>query len=184
MAGSVLGIHPFNQPDVQLAKELASRAMRGEAAGAPIPAVAAEDGAATARALGGLLEGARPGDYLAVQAFLAPGPEAAAALERLRLRVRHRFHLATTLGFGPRFLHSTGQLHKGGPGSGLFLQVVDDPRPDLPVPGAGYSFGSLVAAQADGDFRALAGRGRGVLRVNLGSRRQAGLAALADLPLH
>lgn len=184
MAGSVLGIHPFNQPDVQLAKELASRAMRGEAAGAPIPAVAAEDGAATERALADLLEGAQPGDYLAVQAFLAPGSEVAAALERLRLRVRHRFHLATTLGFGPRFLHSTGQLHKGGPGTGLFLQVVDDPRPDLPVPGAGYSFGSLVAAQADGDFRALAGRRRRVLRVSVGSRRQAGLAALADVPLH
>jgi len=94
--------------------------------------------------------------------------------------VRRRLHLATTLGFGPRFLHSTGQLHKGGPDTGLFLQVVDEPEPDLPVPGTGYSFGRLVTAQADGDFRALARRGRRVLRVNLGSRGQAGLGALAE----
>ena len=180
MASNVLGIHPFNQPDVQLAKELATRAMRGEAGGEPIPAVAVDDTAATATALGDLLQGARPGDYLAVQAFLAPTPAAVAVLQRLRQRVRHRLHVATTLGFGPRFLHSTGQLHKGGPDTGLFLQVVDEPEPDLPVPGTGYSFGRLVAAQADGDFRALAGRGHRVLRVNLGSRGQAGLRALAE----
>jgi transaldolase/glucose-6-phosphate isomerase len=178
MAGSVLGIHPFDQPDVQLAKQLAARAMAGEEGGDPLPVVHAGDGVALSAALDGLLRQARPGDYFAVQAFVEPTPEAVAALQRLRHRVRDRFRLATTLGFGPRFLHSTGQLHKGGPGTGLFLQVVDDPRPDLPVPGTGYSFGRLVAAQADGDFRALAARGRRLQRVTLGSDTRDGLAAL------
>lgn len=183
VAGSVLGIHPFNQPDVQLAKELASQAMRGEGDRSPIEAVSATDHAALAAALASLLDEARPGDYLAVQAFLAPSPPALAALQGLRHEVRDRRRLATTLGFGPRFLHSSGQLHKGGPDTGLFLQVVDDPRPDLIVPGASYTFGQLVSAQADGDFRALAARGRRVRRVHLGADPARGLAALgAALP--
>ena len=179
MAGSVLGIHPFDQPDVQLAKELASRAMAGEERGDPVPAVEAEDRSALAGALDGLLKHAQPGDYFAIQAFIEPTRAAVAALQGLRHRVRDRFRLATTLGFGPRFLHSTGQLHKGGPNRGLFLQVVDDPQPDLPVPGTGYTFGRLVTAQADGDFRALAGRDRRVRRVSLGGDPARGLAALA-----
>lgn len=187
MAGSVLGIHPFNQPDVQLAKELASRAMRGEGDGTAIEFVPAADGPALAASLASFLGQARPGDYLALQAFLEPTPGAEAALQGLRLRVRDRLRLATTLGFGPRFLHSSGQLHKGGPNTGLFLQLVDDPRPDLPVPGAGYTFGQLVSAQADGDYRALAARGRRVLRVHLNGDTAGGLAlldrALADLPV-
>jgi transaldolase/glucose-6-phosphate isomerase len=177
MAGNVLGINPFDQPDVQLAKELATRAMAGEAGGEPIEAVPA--GGPAASALASLLGRAQPGDYFAIQAFIAPTPPAAAALQRLRLGVRDRLHLATTLGFGPRFLHSTGQYHKGGPNHGLFLQVVDAPTPDLEVPGAGYGFGGLVSAQADGDLRALVSRDRRVLRVDLGSRTEAGLAALA-----
>jgi len=180
MASSVLGIHPFNQPDVQSAKELAARAMGGAAGGAPLPAVDAGDRPALTAALRELLGEARPGDYFAIQAFIEPTVEAAAGLQRLRLAVRDRLRLATTLGFGPRFLHSTGQLHKGGPNTGLFLQVVDDPAPDLPVPQTDYTFGRLVAAQADGDFRALAARGRRVLRMNLGTDPAAGLAALGE----
>jgi len=181
MASSVLGIHPFNQPDVQLAKELASRAMRGEGDGTPIASVPASDRPALAAALADLLERARPGDYLALQAFVEPTPEAAEALQDLRRRVRDRLHLATTVGFGPRFLHSSGQLHKGGPDTGLFLQVVDDPRPDLPVPGTSYTFGQLVSAQADGDFRALASLGRRVRRVHLGTDPATGLQALGEV---
>jgi len=180
MAGNILGIHPFNQPDVQLAKELAAQAMRGEGGGAPIAAVPASHGPAVDAAVADLLERARPGDYLAIQAFVAPTPEAAEALQGLRHRVRDRFRLATTLGFGPRFLHSSGQLHKGGPDTGLFLQVVDDPRPDLPIPGTSSTFGRLVTAQADGDYRALESLGRRMLRVSLGGDPAAGLRALGE----
>jgi transaldolase/glucose-6-phosphate isomerase len=180
MAGSVLGIHPFDQPDVQLAKTLATRAMAGESGGEPIPAVSAGDPASLQPALAGFLAQARAGDYLAVQAFVAPTPQAEAALQGLRLAVRDRLGIATTLGFGPRFLHSTGQLHKGGPGTGLFLQVIDDASPDLPVPGTSYSFGRLVRAQADGDYGALAARGRRLLRVDLNGDPVGGLAALEE----
>lgn len=180
MAGSVLGIHPFDQPDVQLAKVLASRAMAGGAEGGPIPAVPAADADALATALAALLSQARRGDYLAIQAFVAPTPQAEAALQGLRLAVRDRLRLATTLGFGPRFLHSTGQLHKGGMNTGLFLQVRDDADPDLPVPGTDYSFGRLITAQADGDHGALAAKGRRVLRVDLDGDPVGGLAALEE----
>jgi transaldolase/glucose-6-phosphate isomerase len=180
MAASVLGIHPFDQPDVQLAKTLATRAMEGEGGGGLIPAVPSADPEALAAALAGFLAQARPGDYLAVQAFVAPTPQAEAALQGLRLAVRDRLRLATTVGFGPRFLHSTGQLHKGGPDTGLFLQVVDDADPDLPVPGTGYSFGRLVTAQADGDYGALVAKGRRLLRVNLDGDPVGGLAALEE----
>jgi hypothetical protein len=138
------------------------------------------DPAALGAALDDLLAEARPGDYLAIQAFVAPTPQAEAALQGLRLAVRDRLRVATTLGFGPRFLHSTGQLHKGGPGTGLFLQVVDDADPDLPVPETGYSFGRLVRAQADGDYGALAAKGRRLLRVDLDGDPVGGLAALEE----
>lgn len=180
MASAVLGIHPFNQPDVQLAKELATRAMQGEGGGDPIAAVPAADRPALAAALASLTEAARPGAYLAIQAFIEPTIRAVGALQDLRHHLRGRFRLATTLGFGPRFLHSSGQLHKGGPDTGLFLQIVDEPRPDLPVPGATYTFGQLISAQADGDLRALAARGRRVIRVQLGGDPDGGLAALAE----
>jgi len=179
MAGSVLGVHPFDQPDVQLAKTLATRAMAGEAGGGPIPAVGAADPALSA-ALAGFLAEARPGDYLALQAFVAPTPQAEAGLEGLRRAVGGRHGIATTVGFGPRFLHSTGQIHKGGPGTGLFLQIVDDADPDLPVPETPYTFGRLVAAQADGDYGALAAKGRRLLRVDLDGDPVGGLAALEE----
>lgn len=179
MAGSVLGIHPFDQPDVQLAKELASRAMKGEEAGEPIEAVSIHDRQALAGALDGLLARSRAGDYFALQAFVQPTAAVAAALQAARLAVRERFRLATTLGFGPRFLHSTGQLHKGGPNTGLFLQLVDDASADLPVPGTSYTFGRLLSAQADGDYRALSARGRRVLRVDLGPDPADGAAVLS-----
>ncbi|MBN2113435.1 MAG: glucose-6-phosphate isomerase [Acidimicrobiia bacterium] len=180
MAGSVLGIHPFNQPDVQLAKTLATRAMAGEVEGDAIPATLATDPEALAAALDGLLGGARSGDYLAVQAFVAPTPQAQGALQGLRVAVRDRLRIATTVGFGPRFLHSTGQLHKGGGDQGLFLQIVDDAAPDLPVPGTDYTFGRLVSAQADGDYRALAAKGRRLLRVDLNGDPVGGLGALEE----
>jgi transaldolase/glucose-6-phosphate isomerase len=178
MAGSVLGIHPFDQPDVQRAKELAKQAMEGTLDAGSIPSTPAGDAERLGADLGGLFDTVRPGDYLALQAFVAPTEGAAATLERVRLVLRDRLRVATTVGFGPRFLHSTGQLHKGGPDTGVFVQVVDDPEPDLPIPGTGDTFGNLVSGQADGDFQALRDAGRRVLRLHLGGDPEAGLAAL------
>jgi len=180
MAGSVLGIHPFNQPDVQAAKVLAQRAMTGELQAGDIAEVPA-DGAGLAGSLNGFLHGAATGDYLAIQAFIAPTEQTAVSLQRIRHLARSSMGTATTVGFGPRFLHSTGQLHKGGPDTGLFLQIVDHASPDLDIPGAGYTFGALIAGQADGDHQALADGGRRVLRVCLGDDVTGGLAAIEEV---
>lgn len=175
-AGVVLGVQPFDQPDVQLAKDMARRAMADPSAiGSGLLPCAVEQ---AKPALANWLASARPGDYLAVQAFLAPGPELTAALQALRQALGARTGLATTLGYGPRFLHSTGQLHKGGPNTGLFLQLVDDPADDLAVPELGFTFGELLAAQAAGDAAALLERGRRVLRVQVGRDAVAGIRAL------
>ncbi|MFQ5840059.1 MAG: bifunctional transaldolase/phosoglucose isomerase [Candidatus Methylomirabilales bacterium] len=183
-AGAVLGIHPFNQPDVQLAKELAQKAMAKGGAGAKRP----KDGRVRtvpvvrpkvlAGALKAWLAEAQEGDYVAIQAYLAPTAETTDLLQTTRVHLRDRLRLATTLGYGPRFLHSTGQLHKGGPNTGLFLQLVDDPAEDLPVPESDYTFGALIRAQALGDCQALAERRRRVLRVELGGDATEGLRRL------
>jgi transaldolase/glucose-6-phosphate isomerase len=115
-----------------------------------------------------------------IQAYLAPTPENAAALAALRRELAARTRLAVTLGWGPRFLHSTGQLHKGGPENARFLQLLDLPAADLPVPGTGHTFGRLITAQAAGDAAALAQRDRPLLRLDLGSEPAAALHALAQ----
>ncbi|MDI6772892.1 MAG: hypothetical protein QME77_09950 [bacterium] len=182
-SGAVLGIHPFNQPDVQLAKELAGQAM-ARAAG-PEQAYAEDAPASSPEALAGAVNAwaaqLRPGDYVGLQAYLAPDEATTAALAGLRDAVSERWGVATTLGYGPRFLHSTGQLHKGGPDTGVFMQIIDDPGEDLDVPEAGHTFGGLIRAQALGDLQALRQRGRRVVRVDLGRDVAGGLARLADL---
>jgi transaldolase/glucose-6-phosphate isomerase len=180
MAGAVLRINPFDQPDVQHAKELAGEAMEGRGDEGAIPETAADDAAALSAAVQELLSVVRPGDYLAIQAFIAPSPGAEASLQRGRVAVRNRLRIATTLGFGPRFLHSTGQFHKGGTNVGVFLQVVDHAAPDLAVPDTDYGFGGLIAAQADGDYRALVAGGRRVLRVCVGDEAAGGAERLAE----
>ena len=115
------------------------------------------------------------GDYLAIQAYLVPSPAIETRLQEIRRLLGDRLGIASTLGFGPRFLHSTGQLHKGGANNGLFLQFVDEPQEDMPIPETDFSFGALIAAQALGDYRALTQRGRRVLRVNLGADAANGL---------
>jgi transaldolase/glucose-6-phosphate isomerase len=115
---------------------------------------------------------------VALLAYLEMNGAHQAALQEIRGRIRDRFRVATCLGFGPRFLHSTGQAYKGGPNSGVFLQLTCDDAADLPVPGARYTFGVVKAAQARGDFQVLAERGRRALRVHLGRDVAAGLAAL------
>lgn len=177
MAGTILGINPFDQPDVQLAKEMTKRAMAGEGAGgAPAPVAAAGAEEALERWLGTAV----PGCYVAVQAFLDPSPGNAAAVEALRRVLENRSGLPVTTGWGPRYLHSTGQLHKGGPPSGRFLQLVDRPAIDLPIPETDHSFGRLITAQADGDAAALRHRRRTLLRVDLGSAPAEALGRLAE----
>lgn len=178
-AGSALGINPFDQPDVQVAKDLANRAMSGEGE-TEAPAVAAPS-PHLAAAWGEWLAGLRPGDYIAVQAYLPMDGPAAPLLAELRRVLRDAHRTAVTVGFGPRFLHSTGQLHKGGADNGLFLQIVDGGGPDLPVPETDFTFGRLIAAQAAGDYRALIDRGRRTLRVDVGEDPEAGVRALLDL---
>ncbi len=184
VAGTIVGIDPFDQPDVELAKQLAREAMQpaaGAAPAPPVPAVRASDAAGLGRAVAEWSNRRRPGDYVAIQAYLDPNPETARALDELTATVLTRFRLATTLGFGPRFLHSTGQLHKGGPNTGLFLQIVDDPAGDVSVPTRGYTFGQLIHAQSIGDYRALVSKGRRVLRVQLDQAVLEGLRRLTEL---
>jgi transaldolase/glucose-6-phosphate isomerase len=120
----------------------------------------------------------RQGDYFALDAYLPYEPSTDAAVAELRRKVGDMTGAATTAGYGPRFLHSTGQLHKGGPNTGVFLQLIDRPMHDLDVPGTDASFGRIIAAQALGDYAALKDAGRRVLSVDLGEDRMAGLEAL------
>jgi transaldolase/glucose-6-phosphate isomerase len=155
IAGYVLGINPFDQPNVQEAKD----ATKAILASGSVEDPGFDD-------LGVLLKQVNEGDYVAILAFLDRTSETEDAIERVRLAIRDRYRVATTTGFGPRFLHSTGQLHKGGPNNGVFIQVVDAGRSvDLPIPGRPFTFGTLIDAQALGDLRALRGRGRRVARV-------------------
>jgi transaldolase/glucose-6-phosphate isomerase len=178
-AGAVLGIHPFNQPDVQIAKDLARQAMeKGKDAQGDKEVAVSVDSDGLAVALEELVASAVHGDYFAIQAYLARNTETEDALQRIRHMIRDGKGLATTLGFGPRFLHSTGQLHKGGPGTGMFLQLVDTPETDIGIPKTRNTFGDLIRAQALGDYLALRERGRRVLRVDLGSDVTRGLSLL------
>jgi transaldolase/glucose-6-phosphate isomerase len=174
VAGSVLELNPFDQPDVEAAK-VATRALmaRFEETGELPRATggAAED----VRALLATLE---PLDYFAINAFVAMNEENDGALQALRNRVREEKGVATTLGYGPRYLHSTGQLHKGGPNRGVFLLVTSDDAVDVPIPGQRYTFGQMKTFQALGDFEVLRARGRRALHVHLGPDVARGVGAL------
>jgi transaldolase / glucose-6-phosphate isomerase len=184
-AGAAIGIQPFNQPDVQLAKDLAKKAMSESAGGKNAGAilkdeVAASDDGQLRQAVASWLGKRKARDYVVVQAYLTPSPEHAARLREISANIRDRLGVAVTLGFGPRFLHSTGQLHKGGPNSALILQIVDQPADNLAVPETNYTFDALIQAQALGDLTALKQRRRRVLRVNLGGETLSGLDRLAQ----
>ncbi|HXQ48607.1 MAG TPA: phosphoheptose isomerase, partial [Thermoplasmata archaeon] len=182
-AGAVLQIDPFDQPDVELAKQLARTAMESasnlHATDSP-ERVPVDDLPSLSEALGTWMGQAHPSDYVAIQAYLAPTASSVAGLRRVRTALRGRLGLSTTLGFGPRFLHSTGQLHKGGPPTGLFLQIVDRPTGDLDVPGADYTFGQVIHAQALGDAAALRKKKRRLLTVDLGLSGEDGLERLVE----
>lgn len=177
VAGEILGIHPFNQPDVQRAKELAAEAIDGSLRSTtdPIPL----DHTDLALRLDDLLDGG--GSYVSIQAYVNPTTEASGALDDLRTGIATRTDLATTVGFGPRFLHSTGQLHKGGPPGGLFIQLVDEPSRTLDVPDAGFTFNQLVVGQAAGDRQALIDADRKLVSIDLGSEPVRGIAAITEL---
>jgi hypothetical protein len=198
IAGAVLGIDPFDQPNVEEAKELTRKVLAGASSGErpapPAPAIVTD--AASGLALHGdapmrltagdgtmigelarHLARRKPNAYLALQAFIAPSEAASAALDRIRALLRDATHCATTAGYGPRFLHSTGQLHKGGAPIGWFLQLTSDHPVDRLIPGWPYTFGRLIDAQAEGDFAAIEAHDLPILRVHLADPER-GLAAL------
>ena len=159
VAGTILEINPFDQPNVQEAKDRTLEVLSGQGRG-PDPGTRSEG----TGALEELLSGAQPGDYIAVLAFIDPAREA--ELKPLVERARATGCVVTS-GLGPRYLHSTGQLHKGGPPTGRFVQVVDEPAEELSIPDRPFGFRTLIAAQAEGDLAALAERGRPIVRVTL-----------------
>ena len=201
VAGSVMGINPFNQPDVESAK-IETRALTAayEQSGelpvrepvlvdngiglyATAACAATLKAAAPAETLAGYLRAhlnqIHPGDYFAALAYLPMFPEHEAAIQRLRHKVRDVKRVATCLGFGPRFLHSTGQDYKGGPNTGVFLQITADHAVNVEIPGQKLTFGVVIDAQAAGDLAVLESRGRRAVRVHLGADLATGLAELA-----
>ncbi|TAJ99693.1 MAG: glucose-6-phosphate isomerase [Chloroflexota bacterium] len=194
IAGAVLGIDPFDQPNVEDAKARTRNVLAAEAVGVvegtDVAARAAEEAGpeviwieelgedALVDAIRASIRGAKPGRYVAIQAFIAPTTERDAAFRRLRALVRDRTGWATTVGYGPRFLHSTGQLHKGGAPIGWFLQLTAEHTQDLQITGWPYTFGRLIDAQAQGDAEALHAAGLPVLRLRLGRDAAADLATL------
>ena len=181
VAGAILGINVFDQPNVQEAKDLTRKVL---SEGNP-PTVgqgirwAGQSGATLEAAIQSLLGQVRAGDYVALLAFIVPSPEHDRALNAIRLAIRDGHRVATTVGYGPRYLHSTGQLHKGGPNTGIFIQLVGDDPQDVPIPREKLSFRVLKQAQALGDFQALRNHGRRVLRVQMADVAQ-GLAKVAQ----
>jgi glucose-6-phosphate isomerase len=180
IAGSVMGINPFDQPNVQESKDNTRRLLASYATEHRLPAAEAVEVGGAGPAVAGLLAKARPRGYFAVMAYTARGEASEEALGRIRAHVRDATRMATTAGYGPRFLHSTGQLHKGGPPTGLFMQIVQDDAEDVQVPGEPYSFSTLKQAQSLGDLESLRSRGYPVVRVSLGAGGDAGWRALAD----
>ncbi|MCY3912914.1 MAG: glucose-6-phosphate isomerase [Chloroflexi bacterium] len=189
VAGWMLGINPFVQPNVEESKANTARVLEGVMGGAsPLSDQAASEsgealrvsgasGMTAAQAVTAFLDATAPGDYVSIHAYLDRTPAHEARLQRIQTSIRDRTRLATTLGFGPRFLHSTGQLHKGGPNRGVFMQIISDHREDVPIPGEAYGFATLIDAQAEGDLRSLRDKERRVLR--LGASEPA--AALDEL---
>jgi glucose-6-phosphate isomerase len=173
VAGAILGINPFDQPNVQEAKDRTNQILSDHGSG--------EEGHSPSdpRPLSDLLDSIAPGDYFAITAYLPPTGENEERLARIRLPVRDAKRVATTVGFGPRFLHSTGQLHKGGPATGVFLQLTAAAPGEPPIPGHPWGFERIIAAQAAGDLAALRSRGRRALRIHLDEPAK-GLDSLAE----
>ena len=200
VAGSVIGINPFNQPDVEASKIETRKLTTEYEKSGHLPAESPifeqngiklftdeKNAAALGKhdSLAGYLKAhfnrIGKGDYFALLGYIEMNAANEVALQKIRLKIRDEKHVATCLGFGPRFLHSTGQAYKGGPDSGVFLQVTCDEAKDLPVPGQKYTFGVVKAAQARGDFEVLAQRGRRALRIHIPADIKGALAALLSI---
>jgi transaldolase/glucose-6-phosphate isomerase len=198
VAGAIIGINPFDQPDVEASK-VATRGLTTEyertgglppekpvfeAGGLALFAdernAAVLEGSSLEEYLAAHLGRAGAGDYVALLAYIERTPRHEQALTEIRRAIRDHTRAATCVGFGPRFLHSTGQAYKGGPNSGVFCQITCDDRADIPVPGQKYTFGVVKAAQARGDFQVLAERGRRALRVHITDDVDAGLAVIGE----
>jgi glucose-6-phosphate isomerase/transaldolase/glucose-6-phosphate isomerase len=179
IAGSVLGIDPFDQPNVQESKDNTKKVLAAFKANGKLPKVDSTPAARSRTGLKGLLGQAKPGSYFAIMAYTTRTPVSSTAIGAIRTAVRDRTRLATTAGYGPRFLHSTGQLHKGGPKTGLFLQVVQDDTRDVSIPGQPFTFSVLKQSQSLGDLQSLTSRRLPVLRVTLGREPAGGWKALA-----
>ncbi|MFB3925409.1 MAG: bifunctional transaldolase/phosoglucose isomerase [Syntrophales bacterium] len=192
-AGAVLGVNPFDQPNVQESKDNTNRllAQFKKTGGMPekeptladgdLLLYASQQARTAAGALAYFFSLHRPGDYVALQAYLEETHTINEALQEIRINIRDRLLCATTLGYGPRFLHSTGQFHKGGPNTGLFIQLTADDGIDVPIPGQPYTFGMFKRAQALGDFQALERHGRRVMRVHLGMDALSGLSQFREI---
>jgi len=196
VAGCRLGINPFDQPNVQEAKDatkelLSSFVRRGQLdernkiAADDLMTIYGGDDASDAESVSVVLRrhlaGIKPGDYVAFLNYIEETPEIDQRFQELRAKLRNATHSAVTIGYGPRFLHSTGQLHKGGPDTGVFFQIIANDITDFAIPGEPYTFTILKQAQALGDFRALVKRGRRVIGIDLGDNTAAGLERLVEL---
>ncbi len=200
-AGWRLGINPFDQPNVQESKDATKELLNTFVSQGSLPeqsllvaenelAIFAEGqiretlpATSVSDALRGYLATVKQGDYIALLNYIEETPAIEATLQAIRTLLRDKTKCATTTGYGPRFLHSTGQMHKGGPDTGVFFQITAKDEHDFPVPGEPYSFSILKQAQALGDFRSLSAHGRRALRVDLGTDVLAGLQRLHELIL-
>ncbi len=170
VAGERLGINPFDEPNVAESKAKTNEVLEGYRPGTPLLFKEGAGGGFSLSALAQFLaENLKSDSYIAIMAFIERNEASQAALAELRDRLSLKYHVPVTVGFGPRFLHSTGQLHKGGPPGGVFVQFVDTPKEDIPIPEKPYSFGTLIRAQAIGDFETLKNHGRAVVSFDLGT---------------
>jgi glucose-6-phosphate isomerase/transaldolase/glucose-6-phosphate isomerase len=176
VAGHLLGIHPFDQPNVQESKDNTNRVLGDFQSTGRLPELPNSSPTQAAQDLSSHL---KPGAYVSILAYTTPSRPFETAVRRLRHVLVSRHHVTTTFGYGPRYLHSTGQLHKGGPNTGVFLELVDRMTPDLVIPEKPFSFGTLAQAQAAGDWESLRAHHRYAVRVQLGSNHAATVEAIA-----
>lgn len=192
-AGAILAINPFDQPNVQDTKDLTKRILselektgrlpevKSTIKQGPLTLYGVQAAANSKSFFRDFFSQVRSGDYLGILAYLPETPETESALQDIRLMLRDRLQIATTLGYGPRYLHSTGQYHKGGPNTGIFIELIADEVVDARVPGKNYGFGAMQKAQAMGDFEVLRQKGRRIVGVHLGEQMQDGLSELSRL---